>query len=188
MSPRKELAIPIDNPPEIVRQLWEQKKLPLIYRPPEGRLLVRLPYQGDNREWMREKGSQQPEYHKDGQYWITPRSWYDRLVRKSLARYGGVYTVRVVQKLSKCAPSCWKALGPDCHCSCNGEGHGKYVQDQRWNIINETLAVRWGPRRLRCTLLLPTGVDLLIGEPAAPPVRPPRLISRYESRFSSVAD
>jgi hypothetical protein len=183
MSPRKPLVVPIPDPPEIARQLWEQKKLPVIYRPKEGKLLVKLPYRKDNRDWMRrKKGTHQPEYHEEGQYWITPRSWFDRLLRQSMVRYGGAYTIRPVKDMAICARKCWNAKGPDCDCSCEGRNHGKEVGEQGWHEISETLAIAWGSAKLRCCLVLPTGATPLDDEPPAPAVRPTRVIARYANR------
>lgn len=180
MAPRKQLVLPISDPPRLVWELWEQRKLPVIYRPKQGKLAVKLPYREDNRLWLKGEGNRRPKWHPEGKYWETPAAWYDRVLRLSMVRFGGAYTIRTVQKLAKCAPACWNALGPDCHCSCEGENHGKGTGGRRWNVINETLAVEWGRKELRCTLLLPTGATPLDNdEPVVPAVKPQGLISRY---------
>jgi hypothetical protein len=181
MSPQNELVIPISDAPELVRKLWQQNKLPVVYRPRQGKLAVKLPYREDNQIWLKGGGSRRPKWHPEGKYWETPAAWYERVVRQSMVRFGGTYTIRPVQDLSKCAPACWNALGPDCHCSCEGENHGKGTGGRRWNVINESLAVEWGPERLRCTLLLPTGAAPLGDEPVVAPAKPAGLISDYAS-------
>jgi hypothetical protein len=174
--------IPIESAPEIVEAVWFQYNLPVIYRSKQGKILVKLPWRPDNKKWLRGEGGRRPEWKPEGKYWSCPRTWYDRVLRLSMARFGAAYTIRPVQNMSKCAPACWDAKGPDCHCSCNGENHGRGIEaGRRWNVISETLAVEWGPERLCCTLLLPAGATVLEDDDVeiVPSIDPPGLISRY---------
>jgi hypothetical protein len=53
MAPRTQLILPISDPPKIVRELWEQSRLPVIYRTKQDKLAVKLPYREDNRLWLK---------------------------------------------------------------------------------------------------------------------------------------
>lgn len=147
--------IPIKNAPEIAKRIWAQEKLPVVFRPKEGELAVKLPYHEDNRIWLKGNGRRRPKWHPKGKYWTVPASWYQRILQQSLDRFGAAYTIRPGRKITKCAPACMNAKGPDCECSCEGQNHGKGVDPRRrWNVINESLAVSWGPETLRCTFLV----------------------------------
>jgi len=175
-------VIPIENAPKMVRDIWFQYDLPVVYRPKQGKILVKLPYRPDNKKWLKGEGNRRPEWKLEGKYWSCPASWYHRVLRLSMARFGAAYTIRPVQKMSKCARACWEAKGPDCHCSCDGANHGMEIEDgRRWNEISETLAVSWGPERLCCTLVLPGAATVLEDDDIeiVPSIDPPGLISRY---------
>jgi hypothetical protein len=59
-------VIPIENAPEIAERIWAQRKLPIVYRPTRGKLLVKLPFREDNRLWLKGEGSRRPKWNPDG--------------------------------------------------------------------------------------------------------------------------
>lgn len=140
---------------ELLDRIWEQRELPVVFRPEQGQIRVKLPYRDDNYEWLRDGARNRPKWHPDEKYWTVPAAWYERILKQSLARYGAIYTIRPGRKIAKCAPACWNAVGPDCECSCEGANHGSGVApNYRWNVISESLAIGVGPKTMRCTLLV----------------------------------
>src|SRR6516164_1566987 len=132
------------------QSVWSQKDAPVILRR-NGPCRARLPFAADNRHWLRDNRRTNPDWITAGQYWEFPRAWFNDFVDRALVRYGKVWIIQPYRDKEICARSCMNALGHECHCSCLGANHGLGVEG-RWFEVNETLAIRWGPRTLACRL------------------------------------
>ena len=135
------------------RQLWRYAAIPIIFDDrPHTRLLVKLPYAADNRDWLRQHEIRKPVWQKQWQAWQIPRVWLERILQQCLSRYGRCYFIHPYREQERCAPACWNAVGPLCECSCLGQYHGSQAPG-RWHSVNETCAIQWGPRQYACRLL-----------------------------------
>jgi hypothetical protein len=140
-----------------LRQIWFQTKVPVVYRPGGSeRLLVRLPYAAGNRVWLKGQRRNKPKWNATHKRWEIPKSWFEDVVRRAMAKYGAVYVIEPFRLQKKCAPACWNAKGLECDCSCMGQNHGTGDPSGRWYFISDALAVNWGPRRYSYKLMRPS--------------------------------
>lgn len=139
---------------ERINSVWNQKRIPVIYRRGSGHpLLLRLPFRDDNRAWLRNYRRNIPDWNRDGKYWEIPKAWFNDTVNRSLDRWGKVYIIQPHREQEKCAPACWNARGHECQCSCMGANHGSHAYGGNWFVVSETFAVRWQSKELACRLL-----------------------------------
>lgn len=134
--------------------VWAQKQIPVIVRRTgKGELLqMRLPYSGDNRQWIRNSRKTHPEWVASKGYWELPKAWFNDLVDRCLVRFKSVYIIQPYQEQEKCSPACQNAVGHECQCSCMGLHHGA-GNDGSWFEVSETFSTRWQSRELACRLL-----------------------------------
>jgi hypothetical protein len=137
-----------------LKAVWKQRSIPVILR--RGgkgqKLRVRLPFDKNNREWLRNGKGTAPTWFENGRYWETPKAWFDNLVERSLSKYKKVYVIQPYREQEKCAPACMNARGHECQCSCMGANHG-LGNDGSWFEVSETFATRWGELYLACRLM-----------------------------------
>lgn len=134
--------------------VWKQKRIPVIHRRTGEREKhrVRLPFSNDNWSWLKEAGSVAPTWNRSERCWLTPKSWFNRLVERCLERYGSVYIIQPYNEMEKCAPACMNATHFECQCSCMGANHGA-GNDGSWFEVDDAFAFRWRGRTLACRLL-----------------------------------
>src|SRR4051812_17019800 len=95
-----------------LRGVWNQKRLPVVIRGGRVRpLVVRLPFDPSNREWLRNDRRTKPEWLASYTAWSVPKSWFEETLRRFLGRYGAVYVIQPFSESEKCAPACWNAVG-----------------------------------------------------------------------------
>lgn len=137
-----------------LKDVWLQKDIPVTWRSVEtGQpLLVKLPFLIDNYSWLRSMGRRHPEWNERFKHWEIPKSWFNSLINKSLQRYGSIYVIQPYREQEKCSPSCMRATGHECECSCMGANHGA-GNDGSWFEVSEAFATRWGDRELACRLM-----------------------------------
>lgn len=140
---------------ERLRRIWNQKDIPVIFRASRvAKLRIRLPYRSDNRRWLKcSKRKKEPEWDKEKQNWILPKSRLTELVEMILNRHGAIYIIQPYREIEKCAPACWDAVGFECECSCLGENHGRNHHHDGWFVVSEACALRHGRRRFGARLL-----------------------------------
>ena len=117
--------------------------------------MVKLPYDPENRHWLRGERHRKPTWNARFKCWETPKAWLEDVVIRLLQRFGRAYLIAPYREVEKCAPAYWDAVGLDCECSCVGANHGMGRPDGWWYIVSEACAVQWGERRLSCRLLEP---------------------------------
>jgi len=140
--------------PQRIKQIWNQKLIPVIYRRGAGHpLLLRLPYHQTNYIWLRNGKRNKPEWNADKQYWQIPKAWFNDVISRILKRWGKVYIIQPYREQEKCAPACWNATGHECNCSCMGARHGSENPAGKWFVVGETFATKWGDSELACRLL-----------------------------------
>lgn len=169
---------------ENLRRIWKQSRIPVVYRQRGSKpIMVRLPFSRDNRKWLKEARRQkEPEFSDQYKCWMLPKSRFDNIITRLLAKFAQVYVIQPYRILEICARSCMNANGFECECSCMGANHGAGNAD-RWFEISETLAVKWHAREYACRLIQRTG-DGKVRE-LAQPWRPRRL-QRGRSPFAAV--
>lgn len=140
-----------------LRHVWQQTAIPVVFRPSQGPLLIRLPYSGGNRAWLQKLGRINPVWNEKRGCWQLPKTWFERTIRAALEKYGRIYAIHPFKHEEKCAPACWNAVGVDCQCQCMGEYHGSAEPAGRWHTVSEALAVKWEEREYACRLLKPAG-------------------------------
>lgn len=140
---------------ERIRAIWRQTEIPVVFRRTGlGQVLrVRLPEAADNRSWLKNGRRRHPIWIQSKEYWELPKAWLNDFVHRSLKRYGRVYLIQPYREKQICAPSCMKAAGHECECSCMGANHGMQ-NDGSWHEISDAFAVRWGDAHMACRLLV----------------------------------
>lgn len=137
-----------------IQEIWRQTDIPVVYRPTKtGALMVRLPYQEDNKRWLRAGRRSKPKWIAQKKYWELPRSWFSDLITRLLCDFGDTYLIQAHNELEVCAPACWSAQGFECNCSCLGAHHGEGMPGGRWYVVSDACAVTWHGRKLRWSLL-----------------------------------
>lgn len=106
-----------------------------------------------DKEWLRNDRRIKPIWNHRLRCWETPKAWFDKLVRGFIETDGRVYVVQPYCEQEKCSPSCQKAKGHECQCSCMGEYHGVSNASAGWFVVSDTFATRWGQRTLACRLI-----------------------------------
>lgn len=135
-----------------VKKIWNNKSVPVVHRPENSKIRVRLPYAKDNRKFLGGgTRKREPEWHEK-KYWELPKSRFNETVNVILERHGKVYIIQPYVETEQCAPACMNARGHECQCSCLGANHGQ-SNDGRWFEVSESLALRHGERVLGCRLL-----------------------------------
>lgn len=139
--------------------VWKlQKETPVVLRRTGNgeRLRVKLPYENNNRQWLRNARRTNPEWFdaKGDQpgYWELPKVWFNDFVDRALARYGKVYIIQPYRPQEICSPACQNALRHECQCSCMGAHHGTGTGGG-WFEVSDAFSTRWGERQLACRLL-----------------------------------
>ena len=141
-----------------IRQVWRQKKIPVVLRREEKghKLRVRLPYGDDNRQWLNTIGKSSVTRIESKNYWELPKNWFNDFVNRALDRYGKLYVIQPYRKQEKCARACMEATGHECNCSCMGQNHGAGVHGS-WFEVSETFATQWGEKEIACRLMVARG-------------------------------
>lgn len=138
----------------LLKRIWNQKIIPVIFRSlSERKVRIRVPFNSDNREWIKEGHRNKPKWDINQKCWILPNSWFNDIVNKCIDKYSKVYIIQPFRKQEKCAPACWNAKYHECNCSCMGANHGNRSPNNDWLIISETFATKWGEKEYACRLL-----------------------------------
>lgn len=140
---------------ERLREVWRQKKIPVVIRRADKghKLRVRLPYADNNRQWLNTVGKSTVAWNSSKHCWELPRSWFNDFVNRALERYGKLYVIQPYREQEKCAPACMDAEGHVCQCSCMGANHGNR-NNGSWFEVSETFATRWGEKEIACRLMV----------------------------------
>jgi hypothetical protein len=137
-----------------LKAIWNQRSIPVILR--RGgkgqKLRLRLPFDKNNQQWLRNGRKISPAWIEKGRYWETPKRWFNDLVERSLIKYKKLHVIQPFREQEKCAPACLNALGHECQCSCMGANHSM-GNDGSWFEISDTFAMRWGDAHLACRLM-----------------------------------
>lgn len=139
---------------EELRKVWRQSSAPVIIRRTKKgqQHRIRLPYDDNNRDWLRNDRAIRPVWFAQQHYWEIPKAWFNDFVNRSLLRFGSVYIIQPYQEQERCAPACMNAVGHECQCSCMGKNHGA-GNDGSWFEVNEAFATRWNEEEWACRLL-----------------------------------
>nr|WP_298930545.1 hypothetical protein [uncultured Erythrobacter sp.] len=137
-----------------IQRIWQQKYVPVIVRRSGNgkQHRVRLPFRGDNREWLRNERRSRPVWVSDRKFWEIPKAWFNDFVERSLDRFEVVWIIQPYREQEVCASACLNAQGHECQCSCMGANHGT-GNDGSWFEVSEAFAVKWGESKWACRLL-----------------------------------
>ncbi|MCZ7907764.1 hypothetical protein O9X94_00460 [Agrobacterium leguminum] len=140
---------------ERLREVWRQKKIPVVIRRAEKgqKLRVRLPFADNNRQWLNTVGKSTVTWNVSKSYWELPKNWFNDFVNQALERYSKLYVIQPYREQEKCARKCMEATGHECNCSCMGRNHGAGVTGS-WFEVSETFATRWGEKEIACRLMV----------------------------------
>lgn len=139
---------------EQLLKIWNQTSVPVIIRRTKNseKHRIRLPYAGDNRDWLRSGRLTRPVWFAQHRYWEIPKAWFNDFVNRALARFEKVYIIQPFREQEKCAPACMNALGHECQCACMGQNHGA-GNNGSWFEVNDAFATRWNEEEWACRLL-----------------------------------
>lgn len=137
-----------------INNIWKNKHTPVVYRPKNNDIRIKLPWAHDNRKFLgggtRKK---EPKWIKNKKYWALPKSRFNEIVENVLRHHKKIYIIQPYIETEVCAPACMNARGHECQCSCLGANHGS-GNDGRWFEISESLALKYGNETLGCRLLV----------------------------------
>ncbi len=134
--------------------IWRHSKIPIVFRRSRPlTILVKLPYQKDNYEWLRNEEARKPEWNSQYKSWEVPQAWFERVTKLCLSRYKKCHVIQLRRETSICASKCWEAQGLHCECSCLGEMHGGGAPGGRWYELSETFAILYGVQKYSVRLL-----------------------------------
>lgn len=138
-----------------IQAIWKQDEIPVILRRTgKGELLrVRLPFDGNNRQWLQNARRTTPSWIASRKFWEIPKAWFDDFVNRALQKYGRLYVIQPYREQEICSPSCQNAKGHECQCSCMGVHHGA-GSDRSWFEVSDAFSTRWGARELACRLMV----------------------------------
>ena len=134
-------------------EVWNQKSVPVVLRRPKGLpLRLRLPWNKNNRWWLKADHRGDPTWVDQLKCWETPKAWLNQIVDQALIDFSQIWIIQPYREMEKCAPACMNAMGHECNCSCMGANHGA-GNDGSWFEVTETFAFKWGEEQLACRLL-----------------------------------
>lgn len=136
-----------------IKEVWTQKKTPVIYRDPKKPLMLRLPYRIDNRSLLSTCQRSEPKWNKEKHHWTLTKSAFNKIVTAVLKKFGSIYIIQPYRLQEKCAPACMNAEGFECQCSCMGINHGSGGPNSDWYVVSNAFACKWSDRELACRLL-----------------------------------
>lgn len=128
--------------------IWRQNVVPVVFKRERPQsLLIKLPFEENNMEWLRNGRHNKPVWSSQYHAWQVPQKWFEETIKQCVSKYARCYVVQCHRERQICAPACWSANGMHCECSCMGENHGTGHPGGRWYEIDETLAVSWEARK-----------------------------------------
>lgn len=120
---------------ERLLQAWRQSEVPVIFRPSEANVLIKLPFSVDNRAWLSRGRQRRADWNPKFKCWELPRSAFNELARRIIDRYAQVILIQPYNPEQKCCHACQNAKGLDCECACMGKNHGQGCTDDPWYKI-----------------------------------------------------
>ncbi|RUY31708.1 hypothetical protein EN978_07160 [Mesorhizobium sp. M7A.F.Ca.US.001.04.1.1] len=146
-----------DHNAKRLKAIWDQDRIPVVLRRGgKGQSLrARLPFESENREWLRNRRRTRPVWigGENQKYWELPKAWFNDFVNRALKKYGMVYIIQPYREQEICARACMEAEGHECQCSCMGANHGSGFHGS-WFEVSETFAVRSREPELACRLMV----------------------------------
>ena len=136
-----------------LNSIWAQQTTPVFFVTKKGRLLIRLPEDTQNYEWLKHGRRTSPTRNVDYQSWEAPKGWLDELVPRTLARHGRLYLVQLRSKRARCVPACWNATGYICVCSCGGANHGLGHPLAHRRTVSDVFATDWRGEHVACRMI-----------------------------------
>ena len=132
-----------------IPQVWDQKRLPVIYRPDEkGNLMLRLPYREGNRAFLQGEKRFKPTWDVEKKYWSVPKSWFTELVESVVTVFGSAYVIQPHHANERCNASCQNARRLECECPCLGKNHGRGGRIDCDVRISDATVVPWRDHHL----------------------------------------
>lgn len=137
-----------------IEPIWNQRQTPVIFRRGPGKtLLIRLPFDNNNMDWLRGERRRKPKWNIQYKAWEAPTAWFDDLIEQTLEKYGKAFVIQPFDENQVCAPACWNAQGHHCECSCLGANHGRGKPEGDWIIKSDAFAFRARNGTFSCQLL-----------------------------------
>lgn len=114
-----------------------------VWRFPEGRLAVRMPYRPGNRAWLKETlGARiRPDWDKRRGCWWVARAHFTTVVEALAQRFGRIDVYIDFRGLERCDTRCKRARGRECDCRCFGKHHGRGITEG-WKLVTDTVEVQ----------------------------------------------
>lgn len=111
---------------------------PALWRPVEGRLVIKMPFAKTNRTWFKSVlGSRiRPDWNGETKRWEIARDHFGPLVQALAQRYGKVDVYMDFRQTERCDTRCRNARSRECTCSCLGKSHGQGVSFG-WKVVSD---------------------------------------------------
>jgi len=109
-----------------------------VWRPVEGRLVIKMPFAPTNRAWLKAVlGSRiRPDWNKELRRWEIARNHFGPVVEALANRLGKIDVYMDFRQVERCDTRCRKAKSRECTCSCLGKHHGCGVTHD-WKIVGD---------------------------------------------------
>lgn len=109
-----------------------------VWRPVEGRLIIKMPFAPTNRAWLKAVlGSRiRPDWSKELRRWEIARNHFGPVVEALANRLGKIDVYMDFRQVERCDTRCRKAKSRECTCSCLGKHHGRGVTHD-WKIVSD---------------------------------------------------
>lgn len=126
-----------------------------IWRPVSGRLVIKMPYSKDNRDWLKATLGRRirPDWNKETKRWEIARAHFGPVVEALANKLGRVDVYMDFRQSERCDTRCQKAKSRECTCSCLGKHHGDGIT-RDWKLVNDsTLILSTGEIRRHIVVL-----------------------------------
>lgn len=129
-----------------------------VWRPVEGRLVIKMPFADDNRQWLKNVlGSRiRPEWNGETKRWEIARAHFGPVIEALANRLGKIDVYMDFRQVERCDTRCRKARSRECTCSCLGEHHGQGVTFG-WKVVSDNHTMVQSSGTLRRHILVVRG-------------------------------
>lgn len=109
-----------------------------VWRPTEGRLVIKMPYAKTNRAWLKAVlGARiRPDWNGELKRWEIARNHFGPVVEALANRLGKIDVYMDFRQVERCDTRCRNARSRECTCSCLGKHHGQGVTFG-WKVVGD---------------------------------------------------
>lgn len=109
-----------------------------VWRPIEGRIIIKMPYSKTNRAWLKQTLGPRirPDWNKEEGRWEIARAHFGPVVEALAKKLGEVDVFVDFRQAERCDTRCRNARSRECTCSCLGKHHGNGIT-RDWKVVSD---------------------------------------------------